>query len=145
MKIYLDSCSLQRPLDTKDQLRIVIEAEAILSILTVCESHIIKLVSSEALIFETQKIPHLSRKQYITDILKKAEMFIQVNEKIEYRAREFIDIGIKPLDALHLASAEDAHVDYFCTCDDRFYKKATLLKNLKFKIVSPIELIKEIE
>jgi hypothetical protein len=31
MKIYLDMCSIQRPLDTKTQLRIAVEAEAILS------------------------------------------------------------------------------------------------------------------
>lgn len=116
-----------------------------MSILTVCESHLIELVSSEALIFETQRIPNVSRKQYITDILKKTKIFIKVNEKIECRAREFIDLGIKPLDALHLASAENAQVDCLCTCDDRFYKKAKSIRNLKIKIFSPIELIKEIE
>lgn len=32
-------------------------------------------------------------------------------------------IGIKPLDALHLASAEAAAADYFLTCDDRLIKR----------------------
>ncbi|UCE06159.1 MAG: PIN domain-containing protein [bacterium] len=44
--------------------------------------------------------------------------------EIENRANEFVNIGINPLDALHLASAEYIQVDYFCTCDDKFFKKA---------------------
>jgi hypothetical protein len=33
MKIYLDMCSVQRPLDTKTQPHIAVEAEAILGII----------------------------------------------------------------------------------------------------------------
>jgi len=49
------------------------------------------------------------------------------------------------LDALHLASAEIGHADYFCTCDDKLLKKAVSMQDLKTRFVSPIELIKEIE
>jgi predicted nucleic acid-binding protein len=44
-----------------------------------------------------------------------------------------------------LASAEEAKVDYFCTCDDKFLKRAKAVQTLKTKVVSPIELIEEIE
>jgi predicted nucleic acid-binding protein len=50
-----------------------------------------------------------------------------------------------PLDALHLASAEAAQVDYFCTCDDRLLKKAKTVHDLKTVVVSPIELAEELE
>jgi hypothetical protein len=33
MKIYLEMCGLQRPLDTKTQVRITVEAEAVLGLL----------------------------------------------------------------------------------------------------------------
>jgi hypothetical protein len=33
MRIYFDSCSIQRPFDDKSQIRIRIETEAILSII----------------------------------------------------------------------------------------------------------------
>ena len=145
MKIYLDNCSIQRPLDNKDQIRIAVEAEAVLNILSLCESNVLELVSSEALIYEAQRNPNLSRKDYAFEVLGKAKIFIQIDEEIENRAKELIIIGIKPLDALHLASAEQARADYFCTCDDRFLKKAKLLDALKTKAVSPIELIEEIE
>jgi len=144
MKIYLDSCSLQRPLDTKDQVRIAIEAEAILTILTLCESGTYELVSSEALIFEAQQIPNIPRQEYAFEVLSKTKIFIRINDEIEKRAQELTEIGIGPLDALHLASAEQARADYFCTCDDKFLKKARSIRDLKTKIVSPIELIEEI-
>ena len=34
MKIYLDMCSLQRPFDNKEQVRVALEAEAVLGIIT---------------------------------------------------------------------------------------------------------------
>jgi hypothetical protein len=45
MKIYLDMCSLQRPLDTKAQLRMAVEAEAILGIIALCEAGQVELIS----------------------------------------------------------------------------------------------------
>jgi predicted nucleic acid-binding protein len=49
---------------------------------------------------------------------------IYIDDIIEQRARLFVEAGIKPLDALHLASAEAAEVEYLCTCDDRSLRKA---------------------
>ena len=49
MKIYLDNCCLQRPLDNKSQVRVQLEAEAILAILAICEKGQIELITSEAL------------------------------------------------------------------------------------------------
>ncbi|HLA87123.1 MAG TPA: hypothetical protein VJL10_03815 [Anaerolineales bacterium] len=47
--IYLDTCSIQRPLDSKTQLRITLEAEAILGILSFVETNKADLISSEIL------------------------------------------------------------------------------------------------
>jgi len=44
MKVYLDNCSLQRPLDDKEQLRIVLEAEAILGVITLSQQASVELV-----------------------------------------------------------------------------------------------------
>jgi hypothetical protein len=37
IKVYLDLCAIQRPLDTLNQVRIVLEAEAVLGILALCD------------------------------------------------------------------------------------------------------------
>lgn len=144
LKIYLDTCSIQRPLDSKDQLRVALEAEAILGVLSLIESNKVDLVSSEVLLFEINRNSNQIRKEYALEVISKAKGFVGVTAKIERRSREFDKLGVKPLDAVHLASAEEADVDYFCTCDDDLLKKTKKIRDLKTKIVSPLELIDEV-
>ena len=144
-KIYLDTCSLQRPLDSKTQIRLILEAEAILGILAMIESNKIELVASDILLAEINRQPNATRQEYALEVLSKASTFVSFDEHVKRRAEEFENFGIKPLDALHLASAEQAQVDYFCTCDDRFLKKAKIIPNLETRVVSPIELVEEVE
>ena len=54
---------------------------------------------------------------------------------MEKRARALDAAGIKPLDALHLASAEEVRADYLCTCDDGLLKRAKAVKGLNVKVV----------
>ena len=62
MRVYLDCCSLQRPFDDRSQPRIAVEAEAVLVILALCESHHVRLISSEVFLFEIGRIPDQTRK-----------------------------------------------------------------------------------
>ena len=144
MNIYLDMCSIQRPLDTKTHPRIAVEAEAILGVLTLCEGGQVKLMTSDTLVFELERNPHPVRKTYALDVLAKATVSIQIDNQIKERARIFQAEGIKPIDALHLASAVAAKADYFCTCDDRFLKRAKAVDTGQTKVVSPLELIAEV-
>ncbi len=69
MKGYLDMCSVHRPLDTKNQVRILVEAEAVLGIIALCESGALELVSSEALLFEVGRNPNPIRRRYADKVL----------------------------------------------------------------------------
>jgi hypothetical protein len=144
MKIYLDMCSLQRPLDDQSQLRVRLEAQAIAGVLALCESGGIDLIDSDALIFETDANPDSVRRDFAREALAKAAHFVKTSNAVQVRAQGFIAYGIKPLDALHLASAVEAHADYFCTCDDRFLKKARTLNTAPTKVVAPLELLTEL-
>ena len=144
LRIYLDTCAIQRPLDTKDQLRITLEAEAVLGILSLIESDKVDLISSEVLSFETNRNSSQIRKEYATEVLSKAKDFVEITSKIENRTSEILKLGIKLLDASHLACAEDAKVDYFCTCDDALLKKGNETQRLRVKIISPLDLVKEL-
>jgi hypothetical protein len=145
MKIYLDCCCLQRPFDDKSQPRIAVEAEAILAVLALCESGHLKLLSSDALLFEIKQIPDQIRKENTLEILMLAEKTLELTAEIETLARNIQDHGIKPLDALHLAFASFSGIDYFCTCDDKFIKKARQLENLNTKVAYPTELVMELD
>lgn len=136
-------CSIQRPLDTKTQPRIAVEAEAILGVLTLCEAGQVELMTSDTLVFELERT-HPVRKTYALEVLAKAKVFVQTDTQIAERARTLQAEGIKPVDALHLASAVEAKADYFCTCDDRFLKRAKAVDTGQTKAVSPLELITEV-
>jgi predicted nucleic acid-binding protein len=137
-------CSLQRPLDTKSQVRIAAEAEAILNVIDLWKSGQVELISSPALVFETEQMKISARKSYILEILSKANLYIQKYDRINEQAQVFVESGIKPLDALHLAFSVEAAADYFCTCDDRFLKRAKKVDTSQTKVVSPLELIMEL-
>jgi len=145
MRIYLDTCSLQRPLDSRAQTRIILEADATLGILALCEAGISELASSDILLYETSRTPNVTRQEYAYETLSKATVFVELDVQVERRARELNVASIEPLDALHLASAEAARADLFCTCDDRLLKRARGVPGLQTRVVSPLEAIGEIE
>ena len=145
MKIYLDCCSIQRPFDDRSQPRIAVEAEAILVVLALCESNQLELISSDALLLEIDQIPDPIPKEDAMEIISLAGQTVELTSEIEILAREFGVSGIKTLDALHLAFASFSRVDYFCTCDDKFIRKAKNLGNLNTKVVSPTELVMELD
>lgn len=103
------------------------------------------LVSSETLILELNESRDLERITACLGILQIAKENVITDSAVEQRATEFEKIGIKQFDALHLASAEAGRVEFFCTCDDKFLKKARECMDLKVKAVSPIELLEEIK
>ncbi len=144
MLLYLDMCSVQRPLDDKTQLRIALEAEAVLGILALCQSGEAQLLSSDALEYEAARNPHPVRKAHTDEILVRAVRVIRLSDEIEQRAWVYNRAGLKPLDALHLACAVQAGADYFCTCDDQLLRRARSAHTGSPKVVTPVELIGEI-
>jgi predicted nucleic acid-binding protein len=144
MLLYLDMCSLHRPLDDKAQLRIALEAEAVFGILALCGSGKANLLSSDALEYEAARNPQPLRRAHAEEILAQAVQVIRVSDEIEQRARGFNQAGLKPLDALHLACAVQAGADYFYTCDDQLIRSARSVHNGPPKVVTPVELIGEI-
>lgn len=145
MRICFDMCSIQRPLDEQSQIRVRLEAEAVLSLFALSESGEVDLLASDALRFETRRNPNPVRRRYAEAVLATAADFVTASESVESRAREYTASGIKPLDALHLACAVAGSANYFCTTDDRLLRRGKGVDTGKTKVVSPLELIEEIE
>jgi predicted nucleic acid-binding protein len=121
-----------------------LEAEAVLTILGMVENGDLELVSSQALEFEVERNPDSERRGAAKDILQLASETAGLVDHIEVDAEAFVEAGFKPLDGLHLAFASHSGVEYLCTCDDKFRKKAQRLKSLKFAVVTPIELVMKV-
>ena len=73
-KIYLDACCLNRPFDDQNQPRIYLETQAVMTILSQCQSETWKLINSSALIAELNQIPDLERLENVKKLLSIAKI-----------------------------------------------------------------------
>jgi hypothetical protein len=142
--IYLDMCAIQRPLDDQSQVRVRLEGAAIIGALDHCRTGAAGLASSDALVFEAGQNPHPGRRAHAEAVLASAVARQALTPATEVRAAELVAAGLRPLDALHLASAEAAGANYFCTCDDRLLRRARVVATPPLRAVAPLELIGEL-
>jgi hypothetical protein len=99
MKPYLDTCTLHRPLDNNEELRVSLESEAVLAVLALCESGQATFVSTDVLVFEVDRNPNPQRKAFVSEILARADAVLALDDQIERRAKELERQGVKALDA----------------------------------------------
>ena len=144
MKIYLDTCCLNRPFDDQTQPRVALESQAILSILAKCESGVFSLISSEVVKIENDRNPFPEKKAFVESVIGISASFVTVDDACVARAIELESRGFKSYDALHISIAEIAVVDYFCSCDDRLLSRAAVQTDLGVKVRSPLALAQEI-
>ncbi|MBD2776105.1 PIN domain-containing protein [Iningainema tapete] len=124
MKVYLDTSALNRIFDDQLQARIYLEATSMQLIFLLIEHGAVELISSDALVFETQRNPYNNRQNFVQQVLQKANYFQKIDHTVT-TAAQYIEIHdkIKGVDSLHLACAEVAGADCFVTCDDRMIKR----------------------
>jgi len=142
MKIYLDNCCFNRPFDDQTQLRILLESEAKLNIQENVRSGNHSLVWSYILDYENSKNPFQERREQILKWRNYAKDDIEETNDIILLAIENSKLGLKNIDALHLACAIKARAKYFITTDDGILKRRGNFQ--KIRIVDPIDFIKEV-
>ena len=117
MKVYLGVCCLCRPFDDQLIPRIRNESEAVIAILNRCSLDW-ELIWSSAITYEVAKIIDHDKKHYISTFAAKTNTNILVDLAIKERAAVFMNMGVKALDALHVACAERAGATVLITTDD---------------------------
>ena len=141
MRVYLDICAIQRPLDDQTQLRVRAEAEAVLGLLALCEAGTLVLVASGVHTVENERSPHPDRRAHADDVLALARSYVPASVAVLRRAEPYAALGIKRLDALHLASAVEARANYFCTPDDGLLRRGRGADTGGTVVVSPLDLV----
>lgn len=145
VKIYLDACCLNRPFDDQSQDRLKIETDAILSILSHCQSGEWELIGSEVIDLEISKIPDDERKEKVSILISITNFKVSLDEEIEMRAIELSQLKFHSYDALHIACAERSKADIMLTTDDSLLKKAMEhMDFLKVKIENPVRWLMEV-
>ncbi|MCX7046765.1 MAG: PIN domain-containing protein [Candidatus Sumerlaeota bacterium] len=145
MLAYFDNCCLQRPFDDHTQLRIALESECVMAAFALAEGGHLDIVSSEALMYEIAKIPDIQRKAFVIRALSCSRVFVRVTDEIEARAAQLSGYGLRNMDALHIACAEAAAAQFFCSCDDGILQKAGRIPGLGTQLVTPQQLIEEMK
>jgi len=143
MRIYLDTCCLNRPFDNQADPRIHLETEAIKTILIWCEQGKHQLLTSEVLYLEIGKTPDLLRQAHLKLLLSSATKNILITSHIIQQAKLFESMGIKAFDALHFACAI-AEADILLTVDDKFLKKALSINSSTLRVAHPLKWLEEV-
>ena len=143
MRVYLDNCCLNRPFDDQSLLTVRLETEAKLGIQEKIKSGHLALGWSYILDFENNANPFLERQVEIQRWKEVADSFVNETEEILIKMNELTAIGLKPLDALHVACAVSLQCRYFLTVDKDILKKTTECSEIK--ITNPVNFIIEWE
>jgi len=143
MKVYLDVCCLCRPFDDQNMNRIHLEAEAVKEILMRCRQDW-TLVVSDAIGYEISQIPDRTRLEKVRNLAALAKEKVKITQNVSHRYHDFVEMGIEPADALHLACAEEAGADLLTTDDTviRIIKKHA--HQITIGVKNPVEWLMEV-
>ncbi len=140
LRLYLDTNVYNRPFDNQRVPRNRIEAQVVLELLDKVEAGEVTLVSS--FVLEHGLSPLTARRERVGVLIGLAQEHVYSDPRILGRARALERTGFKGRDALHLAAAEYARVDYFVTRDDKLIGRARQT-DLSIRVVSPAGLLEE--
>ena len=143
MRVYLDNCCYNRPFDEQGQLRVRLETEAKLEIQSQMRMGLLEYVWSDMLTGEVMDSPFVEQREQILPWRFGATENVHVTEEVEDRAEEFMRLGLKSSDAIHLACAVVSECDWFFTVDRGILKKVDRIGEMR--VANPIDFVKEAE
>lgn len=98
------------------------------------------LLGSDAVDNEISRIPDDDKRIKVGILAGIHTRHISINEAVKERSRELYKMGFKPLDAVHIACAEQGHADILLTTDDALLAKAARhRKRIQVSIVNPLQ------
>ena len=142
-RIYLDLCCFNRPFDDQSQLIIRLQTEAKLAIQESIQKGHHSLVWSAILDLENSANPDPQRREAIAAWFTVAAIDIEATSAVEQTAESLTKIGLKAMDALHVASALEGEADFFLTTDRAIVRK--LKPEKRIRVMDPIDFIRERE
>ncbi len=124
MKLYLDNSFLNRPFDDPLVGMNNNEGSVLFDIIRLAKEGKLQLVRSAMIGFENAVNDIAARKSFVESVMHLAATYQNLNDSIVRRAQSIVQqYHLQPLDAVHIASAEAAQVDFFITCDYTVLKR----------------------
>ena len=145
VRIYLDVCCINRPLDDQAQERVRNESEAVLHVLAGVALGWWQWVTSEMVTVELQRTPDPDRKEFLLAIARRASYSVTIQESQVQRAQALARHGIEYHDGLHVACAEAGGVRVFLTVDDVLMRRLRRIEGqLRVVVRNPCDWLREI-
>ena len=139
MLIYLDLCCFNRPYDDQTQLVIRLQTEAKLYVQDAIVRGDVSLAWSAIMDLENEANPDIERKNAIGRWKSLSVIDVDPRQEIEDVAQELVSQGLKPMDALHVASAIFAGATWLLTTDKAVRNKMN--EDPRLRVVDPVEFI----
>lgn len=124
MKVYLDTCCVNRLFDVQTQGRVRREAQAVTRILHYFLTVQCYWISSDILEEEVDANRDLERRARVRAVMEHIHQTFFVSLEEEVRGEALEVLGFKRYDALHIACAESGGADVLLTTDDRMLNLA---------------------
>lgn len=144
IRVYLDTCCFSRPLDDQSQLRVKLEAEAILQILAHVDRQEWTMIGSDAVKTELSAIRDPRHREHAESLAAGAMEHVQAGANVLRRVKALEGMGFGVYDSLHLAYAEAAGADVMLTTDDALVRRARRVQHqLGVLVANPLAWLKE--
>ena len=124
LRVYLDTCCVNRLFDVQTQDRVQRETQAIIQIINRFLTIQWQWLGSEVLEDEVNADSNSDRRARVRAIMEHVYQTLSVTAREETRGEELEVLGFKYYDALHIACAESGEADILLTTDDRMLRLA---------------------
>lgn len=138
MRVYLDNCCFNRPFDDQSSLIIHLETEAKLYVQELIRQGELELVWSFVLDYENGANPFEEVRNRIAEWKKLALADCGLSDEIASKAGELMRLGLRQMDASHVACAIHLGADYFLTTDKKVLNKPIT----GISIMNPIDFVR---
>ena len=138
MKVYLDNCCFNRPFDDQASLVIRLETEAKLYVQELIRQGEFKLCWSFVLDYENSANPFEEVRNRIAEWKSLASDDCDLTDAITYKASKLMTIGLRQMDASHIACAIHLGADCFLTTDKKILGKTVA----DIQIINPIDFVR---
>jgi predicted nucleic acid-binding protein len=137
--VYIDNCCNSRLFDGDTSPKVKAQADKIRRIIDDRKKDGYVIIGSFVGEAEISKIPDDEKRRAAEQSYKESiDDNIQHSSQIIARARKLESMGLKPMDARHLAAAEAAGADFLLTTDEKFIKRCAKNNLTAVKVIDPL-------
>ncbi|MDR2162497.1 MAG: PIN domain-containing protein [Clostridiales Family XIII bacterium] len=123
MRVYLDNCCFNRPFDEQTSIVIRLETDAKLHIQELIRSGKAELCWSFVLDYENAAHPFDEVRNRILEWKALAALDCDLSSEVSEKATELMTLGLRQMDAAHIACAIALGADCFLTTDKKILNK----------------------